>query len=247
MPIIQLICLANSKKNSGRCIAGVAISGDLTGQWVRPISELHDGRLELQHYSLGNQICPRIFDIIEIDLCAHKPKDYQPENWLISSDSSWKLVGRATKEQLNEHLKKKLSEASLNPELLKGREDRICYEDLQATPIDSSLTLIKPINILWNISTYEGKRKYRVKFMLSGQPYDLRITDPKWESLLQNVGDGIYESEQIVSIVKELNGFDPKKFMFTISLGVPFAPGSSDEMYCFKLVAAVIHSQFLES
>lgn len=247
MSVIQIICLANSKKNSAHCIAGVAISGELTGQWVRPISALHDGRLESWHCLLDNQELPRIFDIIEVNVCAHKPQNYQPENWLISNHSSWKLVGRATIEQLNQYLGDKLKEASFKQELLKGKEDRIRYEDLQADPLDSSLALIQPRNILWKISTYGTKRKYRIQFTLDKHLYDLRITDPKWEFILKDVDDGMYKSEQLVSMVDELDGFDPQKFRFTISLGTPFIPSGYSERYCFKLVVAVIHSKFLQT
>ncbi|EDZ93159.1 hypothetical protein AmaxDRAFT_4043, partial [Limnospira maxima CS-328] len=48
----KLICLANSRKNNDRCIAGIEIS---TGKWVRPVTRLDDGRIPVNMSSTGRK------------------------------------------------------------------------------------------------------------------------------------------------------------------------------------------------
>ena len=35
----RIICLANSRKMSGRCVAGFEIGADRIGEWIRPVSD----------------------------------------------------------------------------------------------------------------------------------------------------------------------------------------------------------------
>ena len=38
MPTKRIVCLANSRKLSGRCVAGRVFDGHEVGEWVRPVS-----------------------------------------------------------------------------------------------------------------------------------------------------------------------------------------------------------------
>jgi len=49
MPILRLVCLANSRKLGGRCVACLRLVG---GGWVRPVSSFSDGTLCPAQYSL---------------------------------------------------------------------------------------------------------------------------------------------------------------------------------------------------
>ena len=42
MSTMNVICLANSYKHYDRCIAGIEST---SGQWIRPVSDLDDGRI----------------------------------------------------------------------------------------------------------------------------------------------------------------------------------------------------------
>jgi hypothetical protein len=42
LPTVEIVCLANSRKAGGRCIAGVRTD---TGAWVRPVSSGREGTL----------------------------------------------------------------------------------------------------------------------------------------------------------------------------------------------------------
>lgn len=60
--MVKIICLANSKKNGDRCIAGINIC---TGKWIRPVSGLKDGRIPVNR-CLVNGEEPQLLDILDI-------------------------------------------------------------------------------------------------------------------------------------------------------------------------------------
>src|SRR5690349_939479 len=88
----RIVCLANSRKLSGRCIAGK----ESLGGWLRPVSSReHEEVSEYERqYSDGSD--PRVLDIMDVPLLEARPKDYQQENWLLDPDKYWRKVGRAT-------------------------------------------------------------------------------------------------------------------------------------------------------
>src|SRR6266851_9864030 len=90
MPLFDIICLANSTKLSGRCIAGMRTDGE---GWMRPIApgpngELHDGQ-----YTFADVTEPALLDIVRIEVTERRPSAYQPENWLLGG-RIWELVQR---------------------------------------------------------------------------------------------------------------------------------------------------------
>jgi hypothetical protein len=40
-----IVCLANSRKYQGRCVAGVEWQGQMIGGWIRPVSGMERGAL----------------------------------------------------------------------------------------------------------------------------------------------------------------------------------------------------------
>lgn len=90
MPIIDLICLANSRKHSGRCIAGLATNGS---GWIRPVSSTLDGTLFSYHYRLNDGSDVQLMDIVRVELVQPRPEVHQPENWVIGQ-SKWRLIQR---------------------------------------------------------------------------------------------------------------------------------------------------------
>jgi hypothetical protein len=63
LPDIELICLANSVKLGGRCVAGITRS---TGDWIRPISTFSDGSLTSRNYVLNNGKPAALLDVVKI-------------------------------------------------------------------------------------------------------------------------------------------------------------------------------------
>jgi hypothetical protein len=238
MPIFEIICLANSRKNKGRCIAGLKTDGS---GWLRPVSTQSDGRLDQDNYILDTDHEPQIFDILEIECSEHSPECHQPENWLITQ-KKWRFVGFPDRQKLTEVLKPELDKSAVLQELLGNSSDRVDYELLQQNPIQNSLIYVKPQSINWVVQEYSGKKRYRSIFTTSNKiQYDLRITDPDWESRMAELPVGNYSADEVVDRLS-LVDFTADGFRFTISLGEPFIPTGDDRRYCFKMIAAVINT-----
>jgi hypothetical protein len=68
----------------------------------------------------------------------------------------------------------------------------------------------------------------QARFEWHDDAYDLAVTDPLWEPLFAELGEGEYGADQI--------GLNPEdRTLLTISLSEPMTTG-----YCFKLVAGVL-------
>ena len=92
---MTIICLANSYKHNGRCIAGL----NEVSQWVRPLSPSKKRAIDKETRIIeGSE--PQILDILEIPLHAHGPVEgCQPENKLLKT-GQWKRVGQVTTKDL---------------------------------------------------------------------------------------------------------------------------------------------------
>ncbi|WP_199246120.1 hypothetical protein [[Phormidium] sp. ETS-05] len=234
MPTFQIICLANSIKRGGRCIAGLKTDGS---GWLRPVSRKDDGTLDLPDYILDNYQEPQLFDIIEIECTHPSPEIHQPENWVISQ-KRWKFVGRPTRQMLRDVVNPEIQRNVLSSELFGNHSDRVDYELMQQNPVQKSLAFIKPTRIIWNIKEdAEGRKKYRVEFYLHNSRYNLSVTDPNWRAALENLPHG---SNYAANNVAQTNQGDI--FLFTVSLGEPFQPNRQNKSFCYKLVAAVINA-----
>jgi hypothetical protein len=239
MPTFEIICLANSDKRGGRCIAGLKTDGS---GWLRPVSASSDGTLFPGNYILDTGAEPQLFDILEIECLEHRPKCHQPENWVIKPQK-WRLVGSPDRQMLKRILKPELDRSAARRELFGNSLDRVDYELLQQNSVQYSLVYIKPQHISWVVQEYSGRRIYRAIFILNNIYYDLRITDPKWKSKMDQAQLPVrsYSSNEVID---RLNLVDcaPEGFRFAISLGEPFTPTGYERRYCFKLIAAVINT-----
>lgn len=218
MPLVDLICLANSNKMGGRCVAGLRVDGK---GWVRPVAgETDHGQLHSKHYRLEEDTDPEILDVIRVDLATPKPLPGQPENWTIG-ERPWSLIARPLGRELYKILR---SAIVPGPSLLGSTERRLQANALPR--VKSSLVLVAASNLRWFVQRdLYDRLQPRVLFDLDGHPYDLPITDPAWTSRvvrrLSQMEMRTY-SQETVGIPKEA------KVFFTISLGEAF------QGYCYK-------------
>lgn len=63
MDPIEIICLANSRKISGRCIAGKIISSN---KWMRSVSSRENEEISEEERRYENGQMPKLLDIIKI-------------------------------------------------------------------------------------------------------------------------------------------------------------------------------------
>jgi len=87
---IEIVCLANSRKISGRCIAGKIISEK---RWIRPISSRDSEEISEEERRYENGQMPKLLDIISIPVKEHRPQLFQNENYLLDDDYYWEKKG----------------------------------------------------------------------------------------------------------------------------------------------------------
>ncbi len=90
----RIVCLANSRKLQGRCIAGLELlQGKVLG-WIRPVSDRENEEVSEYERQYEDGSDPRVLDVIDIPVREHKPRAYQQENWLIEPEYYWVKAGR---------------------------------------------------------------------------------------------------------------------------------------------------------
>lgn len=122
---MTVACLANSRKLSGRCIAGKLTTGASAGTWIRPVSgRPHEEVSEYERqYQDGSD--PKVLDIISIPFVQPRPKAYQPENHLIDGESYWQKVGSVTALQLRTFMDSPTSLWTNTSSTTTGLNDRV--------------------------------------------------------------------------------------------------------------------------
>lgn len=219
MPSFDLICLANSRKLSERCIAGLRTD---TGGWIRPVSKAEHGELNYSERQLGPDGEPRNFDIIRVSLAKAHAAPSQPENWLINPES-WRLIERPAPARFDVLVRRAIHSGEVLFDSLSDRVPETTFHSKQAR---ESLVLIRPSDVRWITEEFHGRRKARVSFKLGNAQYALAVTDPsvEWDIKLKDLGR--HTSEEL--------GLEESRTLFTVSLGEAF------EGNCYKLVAAVL-------
>jgi len=224
MPSVDILCLANSRKHAGRCVAGLRTDGK---GWVRPVAPRKEGVLFERDYTLADRTHAGVLDVLRIRLVRPQPEPHQPENWIIDPARSWELIARPPTPA---HLQMLRRFVVGGPDLLGNRGDRVPFNSFLQTPARASLALVRPTDLRWRlVRTRTGKAQTRALFRVGPTPYNLSVTDLFVEARLagQRLGDHPVTSA----------GLRPDdEVLLTISLGEPF----EEDWCCYKLVAAVI-------
>ena len=211
---MKLLCLANSYKEGGRCIAGILLDNDHnpilknhSPIWIRPVCNA-------EHGQIPNHLCQNIqpLDIIEINGTNNVGSGYQSEN--TSFDESEILsIGKANRNILNNLYS--------NTNLIFGNRGKALPEDTIKT-LNYSLILVNLTEFKIVEKDYEDKEhsQVRLKFSYNNSSYDLPVTDPIFLDSYSNNK----------TILNDKNDID-----VVLSLGVPF------NNWYYKLVATIIH------
>jgi hypothetical protein len=93
----RIICLANSRKISGRCVAGKEIDGNGGfGGWIRPVSLRPAGELSEADRQFQDGTDPKLLDVVDIRMVRHVPHGFQTENHAIDDQIYWSLIRKCT-------------------------------------------------------------------------------------------------------------------------------------------------------
>ena len=228
------ICLANSYKYGGRCIAGVEIrlSDDEKSfrvvtengepKWLRPVQR------GTEHEEIAAETARniRILDVIELEKTDSCGDDCQSENVYFKRMRIVKSLPFSPK-VLQALLSKRES-------VLHSEERFLTHDEYCANR--GSLMLIEPEEpeIIRELKiTDEGKRvpKYKARFSYKGIEYLLPITDPRYLERMEG-----YSKMPLVG------KFETGTFFFTISMA---AEAWNDKHY--KLLAGIIDTRSVET
>ncbi|MFE6024651.1 dual OB domain-containing protein [Streptomyces niveus] len=218
--IKTFVCLANSRKLSGRCVAGMV--DDDSGEWVRPVSARPNGEVSAYERQYRDGTDPSVLDIVSVQLLRPQSHSFQSENWLLDPDYYWKKTGWVGWRGLS-NLEQRPSALWINgSSTFHGNNDHISTEE--AVTLSDSLKLIRVADLTLHVHAPramfgDSKRVLRARFSYEGHEYILRVTDPEYRREYLAKPDGIYELGES---------------FLTVSLSEPF------EGYVYKLVAAII-------
>lgn len=216
----RIICLANSRKLRGRCIAGKELGPSGFGKWVRPVTTPDGGELTLTHITCRDGQLPNLLDVLKIPFTESAPYSYQSENRLIDDSNQWTRVGKIEISDLPS-LCDRVNRLWVNGyNSASGANDRIPL-DIAKRKVKSSLLLIKPDRLTISV-VQERRRKVRARFFFHGAEYRLAVTDPYIEERFLAKENGTYP-------IRSRNVY------LCISLGEPY------KGFTYKLVAAIIN------
>ena len=218
----RIVCLANSRKLHGRCVAGVELPAGKEVRWIRPVSARENQEVSEYERQYQDGSDPTLLDIIDVPLLEHRPTDHQQENWVLDPQYYWDKVGVFERADLNKISERGGTLWRNGISTSKGRNDRIPTD--QASAETNSLKLVHVDNLELRVfapptAFGTSKRRVQARFRFDGSAYALWITDPHIEQEFLAKADGVYSYGNC---------------FLTVSLGEPF------DNFCYKLVAAVL-------
>ena len=223
MPTVKrMVCLANSRKLSGRCVAGIELAGKQRVGWIRPVSDRESEEVSAYERQYEDGSDPCVLDIIDIPLLEARPRNYQQENWLLDPEHYWGKSGRLKWSEL-QRLADPVAPLWINGHsTYNGTNDKIPLSLVAG--LNTSLCLIHVNRVVISVfqpGEFFGNPKRRVqgRFRHNNAEYAIWVTDPVYEQAYLAKPDGDYPIGEC---------------FLTISLGEPY---KND---CYKLVAAII-------
>lgn len=215
-----IICFANSRKMSGRCIAGKEFKDGNPGKWVRPISDRPTHELSEEEREYEDRREPHLLDVISIPFVRKLPESHQQENHVIDSSHAWVYKGHIEWNQIDKWLDSPRLLWNMGESSYSGINNRVSIglED------GKSLFLIEIEQLRLFVGRKapefsDSKRGVRGQFIYRKVSYRMDITDPVIEQTYLALEDGQYTIENPVLVV---------------SLGDPY------DGYFYKLIAAVM-------
>jgi hypothetical protein len=189
-----ILCLANSWKKGGRCIAGREVADGEFGAWIRPVSERSTEEISAEEYRYENGKVPRVLDILTIPMRKAKARHYQSENHLIDQKHYWEHVDSISWKKAQAAVEKVDGPLWINgSSSYYGLNDRVL--ETTAKELDRSLYLIRPKKLKMIVATEgkefgESREKLRAHFELNGHQYIIAVTDPWADAHYHPGGEG---------------------------------------------------------
>lgn len=217
-----MLCMANSRKPKGRCIAGLLPDGS----WIRPVSTSTGEAIgEFQTLlDIGRPIQP--LDVVKIPIKSTAARHHQQENQLIAN-RPWRFLSERS--ITDEDIADFLSQHAYDKGTLFGDPDRsISWSEVKENRINHSLALVRTSEpIFRRTENRNGQLRFSSTFGYGEYQYRLPITIVGFEKSIPPINiNQVYRSES--------------DWWFTVSLGEAFKPQFRNDKYCYKLVAGAI-------
>ncbi len=209
-----IVCLASSRKMSGRCIAGKVCGTVAAGRWIRPVSERESEELSDDEYRCDDGTLPALLDILWIPFKEPAPHACQTENHVVDTSARWKKMGAFHWNYLDKLVDHDAQTLWTNGCSSRGGvNDRIRAEETGHLP--GSLLFIKPLDLSITVVTQQepfGKKRRRLRaaFRYCDARYSLGVPDPIFEEAYFRKDDGEYavpEAYICVSLSEPFEGF----------------------------------------
>ncbi len=219
----RMVCLANSRKLNGRCIAGIELSqADEAVGWVRPVSAREHEEVSEYERQYQDGSDPQLLDVIAVPLLEPTPVAFQQENWLLDPTHYWVKVGRMSWDGLSPMATNGAALWVNGHHTYNGLNDSMPLGI--AAVMNSSLTLVRVGALRLKVfapgeAFGNAKRRVQGGFQYGGTDYRLWVTDPVIERRYLAQSDGYYDIDECFVV---------------ISLGEPFNGA------CYKLIASII-------
>lgn len=217
-----LICLANSRKYSGRCVAGKEWLNDAVGGWMRPVSRAPTGELTPAELTLADGSSPKLLDLVTIPLAEPGPpkQPYQSENRFLGV-GAWVRTGTLPRDRVatlrdpvetlwinGHHSFTGINDRIPLPLIEKEIRSSLCF-----VPVERAVIEVRPGS--------KGLKKVWAGFRFCATSYRLSVTDPEIESRYLARDPGEYPLTEAEVYV-------------TVSISEPF------QGFCYKLAAAIL-------
>jgi hypothetical protein len=176
----RFVCLANSYKEGGRCIAGIVLDKDNNPifengrpKWIRPICNTLHGEVYTHLAAHVN-----ILNVIEINVTTYPEWSYQSEN-VFFNENNIKVAGKFNKCDLDILCD--------NNALIFGNKGKAVHRE-KIDKLDHSLMLIRisDFEVLRKAGDEPGKPKFRLMLSHRDVEYDFPITDPAFIERFQS-------------------------------------------------------------
>ena len=218
----KLICLANSWKTGGRCIACKEINGTKIGGWIRPVSSRPSGELNPSEHIYNNKTTVEVGDIFQMEFDGKSSHPYQVENHVITAGYYCGYGGKASAAMIRQCLDPNTALPwPMGYSTRYGNNDQV--PEGMAKNAGETLRLIEVSDFTVIIEhewpEFGNKRKVRGSFTRLGHQYKFGITDPVFRARYSTSPDGNYHVGRCI---------------LCISLG------EVDRGYAYKLIATVL-------
>jgi hypothetical protein len=191
----RIVCLANSRKLSGRCIAGKEFVHGGDAEWVRPVSAREHEEVSEYERQYEDGTDPCVLDILDVPLLRQQARGYQSENWLLDPDPYWIKVGSLAWSGLARLVDPDEPLWVNGFHTHNGNNDKIPLDTIGS--VRSSLRLLRVTSLQLLVCKPDEafgskKRRVQAQFQHERVEYHLWVTDPVYELAFLSKPDGVY-------------------------------------------------------